>query len=213
MEVNVKGTRKQHWEIIYKSKSPAEVSWFQPHLEKSLELIAETGIDKKARIIDVGGGASTLADDLLKKGHSGLTVLDISSEALRRSKERLGDRANQITWIGADILKANLPKNTFDLWHDRAVFHFLPNPADRKKYLDLLNQTLKSKSHLIIATFGLKGPERCSGLDVIRYSPETLQAGFGENYRLIKTLEESHQSPFGTNQHFIYCLFQRRGVS
>lgn len=199
---------KIHWENVYQTKSPDKVSWFQDHLEKSLELIVAAGIDKKARIIDVGGGASTLAEDLLAKGYSDLTVLDISSGALSQSKKRLGEKSKHIIWLDADILKADLPKNVFDLWHDRAVFHFLTTPGDRKTYLKVLRQSLKPGGFVIMASFSLEGPEKCSGLAVMRYSPEALSRELGPDFTLVKDCHERHKTPFNTTQDFIYCLFK-----
>ena len=200
---------KSHWENVYKTKTADQVSWFKPHLAKSLELILGTKRDKREPVIDVGGGASTLVDDLLGEGFMDITVLDISSESLEVSKKRLGKEAAKVNWIVGDVTTTNLPKNHYSLWHDRAVFHFLTSPEDRKKYVKTLNQSLKPKGIVTIATFSLKGPERCSGLDIVRYSPETLQAEFGESYSLMKSLEESHDTPFGTKQEFVYGVFQR----
>ncbi len=200
---------KSHWENVYRTKNANQVSWFKPHLSKSLELILGTKIQKHDPIIDVGGGASTLANDLLGEGFADITVLDISSRSLEVAKKRLGKEASKIHWMTDDITVANLPKNHYSLWHDRAVFHFLTRPEDRKKYVKVMNESLKLQGTVIAATFSLKGPERCSGLDIVRYSPETLQAEFGENYRLMKGLEESHETPFGTKQEFVYCLFKR----
>lgn len=200
---------KEHWEKVYLSKPSTEVSWYQARLTKSLELIAAAGIEKEARIIDVGGGASTLAEDLLANGYHHLTVLDISSEALNQSKKRLGEKSKKITCLEADILTADLPKNVFDLWHDRAVFHFLTNPKDRKTYLEVMKQSLKPDGFLIIASFSLEGPQKCSGLEVMRYSPDTLSQELEDAFVLLKTFNERHQTPFGTFQNFIYCLFQK----
>ncbi|OGW84981.1 MAG: methyltransferase [Omnitrophica bacterium RIFCSPLOWO2_01_FULL_45_10b] len=200
---------KEHWAGIYKTKKPTEVSWYQPHLTKSLELITESGIDKKTRIIDVGGGASTLADDLLEKGYSELTVLDISQEALGKSKERLGDKANRITWVEADVLKIDFPENSFDLWHDRAVFHFLTKAEERKAYLEVLKKALKSGGFVIISSFSLEGPLKCSGLDVVRCSSETLSSELGNGFSLIKSSDERHKTPFNSFQNFVYVLFRK----
>jgi len=200
---------KEHWEEIYKSRSSDKVSWFAPHLNLSLELILNSTTSKDSKIIDVGGGASTLADDLINKGYENITILDISGDALKVSRKRLGVLSNSATWLEGNITEIKLPGQFYDLWHDRAVFHFLTSSQDRKKYVRNLNVSLKPKGTVIIATFSLKGPEKCSGLDVIRYDPETLQAELGKNYRLIKSKEEPHQTPSGTNQEFIYCMFKR----
>ena len=200
---------KKHWENVYKTKVSSNVSWYQPHLEKSLELILKSGIAKDAAIIDVGGGASTLADDLLLRGFNNVSVLDLSAESLAVSKLRLGESVSKINWIVGDLLEARLPKNTIELWHDRAVFHFLTEAQDRKKYLEVLHQTLKPNGVFIIATFSLEGPERCSGLNVVRYDVAKLQVELGERLKLVDALSENHQTPFGTTQKFVYCFFRK----
>ena len=200
---------KEHWENIYKTKSSKEVSWHKPHLDKSLELILSAGIDKNASIIDVGGGVSTLVDDLLEHGFKNIAVLDISSKALEVSKNRLGEKASQVEWFAADITQVSLKPNHYDLWHDRAVFHFLTLPQGRKKYVKAMNESLQSGGHLIIATFGMNGPLRCSGLEIVRYSPESLQAELGTGYQLLKHFSEVHHTPFGTTQEFLCCHFQK----
>lgn len=201
--------QKIHWDNIYQQKRPGEVSWYQAHLKVSLNLLANAGLRPSSRIIDVGGGASTLADDLLERGVENITVLDLSSQALAASKARLRERAARVQWIGGDITRLQLPQNQYDLWHDRAVFHFLTQPDDRRRYLDAMRGALMASGQLVMATFSLQGPPRCSGLEVIRYSPETLQAEFGSDFKLMETLEEEHQTPFNTAQRFVYCRFQR----
>ncbi len=200
---------KLHWENIYKTKSSKEVSWFKSHLEKSLELILKLNLSKDVQIMDIGGGASTLPDDLLAKGFKNITVLDISSEALKVSQNRLGSKQSQIRWLEADITKTFLESNRYDLWHDRAVFHFLTDLSDRKKYVAQLKHSLKPNSHVIISTFSLKGPLKCSGLEIVRYSPETLRAELGKEFKLVESQEEEHSTPFGTTQAFIYCHFKK----
>ena len=200
---------KEHWENIYKTKSSKEVSWYRSHLDKSLELILSAGIDKDASIIDVGGGASTLVDDLLNNGFKNITVLDVSSKALEVSKNRLGGRASQVEWLVADITQVSLEPSHYGLWHDRAVFHFLALPQARKKYVKAMNQSLKSGGHLIMATFGINGPLKCSGLEIVRYSPESIQAELGTGYKLLKHFSEIHNTPFDTTQEFLYCHFQK----
>lgn len=202
--------QKEHWEKVYQSKSPNEVSWYKPHLDLSLDLILKFAVSKDAKIIDVGGGTSTLAEDLLLRGYTNLTVLDISSEALRKSKERSSKKADEITWIEADILKFDFPQSSFDLWHDRAVFHFLTKPDERKKYIKALAGSLKPGGFLIVASFSLEGPVKCSGLDVMRYSPETLGRELGNDFLFLESINERHQTPFGTRQNFIYCIFKKR---
>lgn len=198
---------KSHWEKVYQTKSSKEVSWYTPHLENSLKLIRLSGVSDEAQIIDVGGGASTLADDLIGSGFEHLTVLDISGEALETAKKRFGEKASKVNWIEADITQADLPNSYYDLWHDRATFHFLVDPRDRKKYLNLLRSSLKPEGRVIIATFGPDGPEKCSGLPIVRYSPESLFRELGEGFTLIESFKEVHKTPFGTTQEFTYGLF------
>ena len=198
-----------HWENIYKTKPADAVSWFAPHLEKSLELISGLGLPKTSSIIDVGGGAATLVDDLLSEGFKNLAVLDISGEALEVSKKRLGEKARSIEWLEADITAADLKPARYDLWHDRAVFHFLTNPADRRKYVDVLRMAVKKGGHVLIAAFGPQGPLKCSGLDIVRYSAEQLQKELGPEFQLKKTLAEVHKTPFDTTQDFLYALFTK----
>ena len=199
---------KSHWETIYRQKRPGEVSWYQPHLNVSLSLLANAGLSAGSRIIDVGGGASTLVDDLLARGVSDVTVLDISDHALAVSKARLGERADRVTWMEADIRRVPLPAASYDLWHDRAVFHFLTKAEDRRRYLATMREALKPGGHAILATFALQGPPRCSGLDVVRYSPATLYAEVGGDFRLIEALDEDHRTPANAVQQFLYCRFQ-----
>jgi len=198
---------REHWDNIYQTKDAKQVSWYAPHLAQSLNLILSTNISKQEPIIDVGAGASRLADDLLKEGFSDITLLDIASESLETSKKRLGAAAQKIKWMVGDITKAKLPKNHYTLWHDRAVFHFLMQAEDRRAYVRQLNASLKLGGHVIVSTFSLKGPERCSGLEIVRYSPEILATELGENFKLIKAVDENHQTPFNTTQAFLYCHF------
>ena len=200
--------RKAHWEAIYATRAPQEVSWYQASPKLSLALIAATGVGNDARIIDVGGGASTLADHLLDAGFTNLTVLDISATALQRAQERLGPRAEQVTWIEADITAATLP-GTYDVWHDRAVFHFLTDPEDRKRYLAAAERALPSGGHLILATFSLQGPPTCSGLEVVRYSRESLSGELGDRFHLVETREELHRTPRNATQAFLYARFRK----
>ena len=202
---------KEHWEHVYTTKAIDAVSWFQEHAEKSLRLIEETGIPLSAAIIDVGGGASTLVDDLLVGGYSNLTVLDLSAAALGAAQNRLGAGANLVTWIQADITKVELQSNAFDVWHDRAVFHFLTEPMDRAAYVQAVLRAVKPGGHVIVATFAEDGPTRCSGLPVMRYSPEELHAEFGESFTLVQHEKASHQTPSGSVQQFTYC-YCRKGT-
>lgn len=196
---------KAHWEHIYKSKGIREVSWFQEHASQSIELIKKTGVSLGANIIDVGGGASTLVDDLLDKGYSKITVLDISGAALRRSQDRLGQRASRVIWLELDIIRAELPPNFYDVWHDRAVFHFLTNEADRARYVRAVQRSVKPGGHIVVASFGLSGPEKCSGLNVVRYSAESMHREFGSDFELVDSTTQTHHTPSGTDQQFIYC--------
>lgn len=197
--------KKTHWETVYETKSDQQVSWYREHLDNSLQLILKTKVGKEAAIIDVGGGSSTLADDLLENGFADVSVLDISAAALKKSQERLGNRAAQIEWIEVDITEVSLPENHYDVWHDRAVFHFLTDENDRKKYVELVMRSLKVGGHIIVASFGENGPQKCSGLDVVRYNPETMHSEFGKNFKLVKSITETHETPFQTTQEFIYC--------
>ncbi|MBI3602809.1 MAG: class I SAM-dependent methyltransferase [Candidatus Omnitrophica bacterium] len=200
---------KTHWENIYKTKSSKDVSWYTPHLEESFRMIRDLGLSKDAEIIDVGGGASTLPDDLLTEGYKNITVLDISSEAIKVSKDRLGNKANLIHWLEADATIVSLEPNHYDLWHDRAVFHFLTKPEDRQKYVNNLGKALKPGGYALIATFGPNGPLKCSGLGIVRYSAENLRQGLGETFELEKHFTEIHKTPFDTTQEFLYCLFRK----
>lgn len=200
---------KRHWEDVYLRKKLDEVSWFQPHLSKSLDLITQSGIGRDAHIIDIGGGASTFADDLLAKGYSNVSVLDISGAALEISKTRMGDASKRIAWIEGDITTSKLPEGHYDLWHDRAVFHFLTCVEDREQYKKTLWSSLKPQGFAIISVFSLAGPTKCSGLEIVRYSAETLFADLGSQFRLLSCSDKLHGTPFGTTQSFIYCLFQK----
>ena len=202
--------RQQHWERIHGAKAPADVSWYRPHLERSLAFIEGAGLARNARIIDVGGGASTLVDDLLDRGYNDVTVLDISSAAIDRAKERLGARANAVTWLVGDITTIELPKHRYDFWHDRAVFHFLTDPEARLRYTAAVRRSLKIDGHIVVATFGPSGPEKCSGLDVVRYSADGLHEQFGGQFRKVGSCTEFHTTPWGAEQEFMYCYCRMR---
>lgn len=202
--------RKSHWENIYATKGTTQVSWYAPHLEVSLQLIERTGAGKGGQIIDVGGGASTLADDLLDRGYENITVLDISPTALQAAQSRLGERAHGVQWIVGDVTLVTLPHAHYDVWHDRAVFHFLSDARDRRRYLDLATASLKSDGHLILASFAHDGPTKCSGLDVVRYSAESLAAEVGEGFELMESRSDLHKTPFDTEQRFLYTCFRKR---
>jgi SAM-dependent methyltransferase len=196
---------RTHWEKIYKTKTPEAVSWYRPHLETSLGLIERAAGGYSAFIIDVGGGESTLVDDLLARGYGNITVLDVSQTAVDVTKKRLGLAAERIHWLVADITEAHLPPSTYDVWHDRAVFHFLTSPEQRTAYVRQVAHAVKSGGHVIIGTFGPEGPTKCSGLDVIRYDADSLHDQFGVRFRLEESSKELHRTPFGTIQQFLYC--------
>jgi SAM-dependent methyltransferase len=201
--------KKTHWQSIYKARKPDAVSWYQPSLRLSLEFIVRTGLAKDAALVDVGGGASTLVDDLLFVGYSDITVMDISSEALDFSKARLGTRAASVKWIVEDITRLDTSKLKFDIWHDRAVFHFLVNRQDRIIYCEKLQAALRPGGFIIIATFGPNGPLKCSGLDIVRYTPDSISQTLGNSVKLITSQVEIHTTPSGATQEFVYCLFQK----
>jgi 2-polyprenyl-3-methyl-5-hydroxy-6-metoxy-1,4-benzoquinol methylase len=196
---------KSHWQKVYATKAPDAVSWYRPHLETSLALIERAAGGPSASIIDVGGGESTLVDDLLARGHKNITVLDISQTAIDVTKQRLGLAAQQVRWLVADISKAHLEPSAYDVWHDRAVFHFLTEMDERQAYVLQVAHAVRPGGHVIVSTFGLEGPTTCSGLDVARYDAESLHEQFGVRFRLMDSSKESHQTPFGTIQQFLYC--------
>ena len=198
--------RKQHWEDVYGKKKPDEVSWYQTEATLSLQLVDEIARGRTTSIIDVGGGASTLVDGLVDRPTNEITVLDLSGRALREAQTRLGAKAARVRWIEGDILNVDLPQASYDVWHDRAVFHFLTNPADRRLYVDQVRRSVRVGGHVLVATFAADGPLKCSGLDVARYSPEDLHAQFGEAFRLLRSVHENHVTPWGATQSFVYCV-------
>lgn len=202
--------RQQHWDRVYESRGTQALTWYQLHAATSLRLIRQSGLDKNAAIIDVGGGSSTLVADLLNQGYTNLTVLDVSPTALAASRAQLADMASRVTWIEADITRAELPANTVDLWHDRALFHFLTGPGDRAAYVAAVTRSVKPGGYVIVAAFAESGPKNCSGLPVVRYRPETLLSALGDGFALLEHSSEDHRTPGGLVQPFIYCLFQNR---
>jgi SAM-dependent methyltransferase len=194
-----------YWEDIYSTKSETEVSWFKEHSDVSLGLIRRTGVNLRGAVIDVGGGASRLVDDLLVDGYLDLTVLDVSASALAIARRRLGSRADTVTWLEADITTVDLPRHKYEVWHDRAVFHFLTEADQRERYVRAVQHSVRPAGHVIVATFGPDGPPRCSGLPVVRYSPDRLHDEFGPSFDLVEHTSEAHRTPFGTVQQFIYC--------
>lgn len=199
-------SRDKHWEAIYRSKAPTDVSWYQPEARHSLELIRRVAPGLDEPVVDVGGGASTLVDGLLGAGYRDVTVLDLATAALTGAQERLGEREAQVRWIVADVLNAPLPRASCAVWHDRAVFHFLTDPRDRARYVAQAQRIVRPGGHVIVASFGPEGPSRCSGLEVVRYSPEGLHAEFGSTFRLLGSTKEDHRTPAGSVQAFVYCL-------
>jgi SAM-dependent methyltransferase len=200
--------RKAHWEAVYGQKGETEVSWFQKSPELSLELITALAPAPHAAIIDVGGGASRLVDELLKRGYRDISVLDLSQAALQAAQTRLGAQAAKVTWIAADATQWR-PARTYDLWHDRAAFHFLTSDEDRARYLARLTQALKPGGHAIIATFALDGPETCSGLPIMRHDAASLKEMLGQAFALVETRAHGHLTPWGSVQKFQFSIFGR----
>jgi 2-polyprenyl-3-methyl-5-hydroxy-6-metoxy-1,4-benzoquinol methylase len=196
---------KTHWDTVYANKPPNAFSWYRPHLETSLALIERAMPNKSASLIDVGGGESTLVDDLLARGYQNITVLDISQTAIDVTKKRLKEAAETIEWITGDVTKVDLAPSAYDVWHDRAVFHFLTSTEARHAYVKNVARAVVRGGHVIIGTFGPEGPTKCSGLDVMRYDAESLHDQFGPRFRLVDSSKELHQTPFGTTQQFLYC--------
>lgn len=194
---------------MYATKKPTEVSWFQPVPEKSLELIRATGVRPAEAILDVGGGASTLVDNLLAEGFEDVSVLDISAKALERSRVRLADNAENVSWIESDVTEF-MPERHYALWHDRAVFHFLTDEGDRERYVNVVGQSLRAHGDLVIATFGPEGPLKCSGLEIRRYGIEQMLELFGADFELRSHEFEQHETPSGAIQEFLYSWWQAR---
>lgn len=198
---------ESHWQGVYRRSREDEVSWFQAVPETSLRMIEALELDPYARILDVGGGVSRLPDELLRAGYRHITVMDITEEALRQGQARLGERARLVEWIAADVTSFQ-PDTTWDVWHDRAVFHFLVTEEARAAYRRAMASALRAEGNVIIATFGPRGPEKCSGLPVVRYDPEGLAAALGGGLRLCHTELEQHTTPAGRQQEFLYCWLQ-----
>jgi len=198
---------RAHWESVYQAKRADEVSWFQRVPARSLDLIQHLAPDRSSRIIDVGGGASTLADALLATGYDALTVLDIAESALAQARARLGEEEARIRWIAGDVRTIALPEAAFDIWHDRAVFHFLTDPGDRAAYVAQVLKAVRSGGHVVVATFAEDGPAKCSGLPVMRYSAGALRREFGDAFDLIDVASELHTTPSRHSQSFVYCAF------
>ncbi|MFY0990631.1 class I SAM-dependent methyltransferase [Halomonas sp. C05BenzN] len=202
-------TTKPHWERLYATKPSERLGWYEPSLRSSLALIRRTGVSRTAPIIDVGGGAATLVDDLLEAGFEDLTVLDIAAAALAQSRARLGERADRVRWLEGDVTDVILPDDHYAIWHDRAVFHFLTSAEDRARYVDRLWRALVTGGHIVIATFAPEAPPTCSGLDVVRYTPEGLHQALGASLILHEHHQALHVTPGGVEQRYLYCRFQK----
>lgn len=200
--------RHDHWRQVYENKSDTDVSWYQRDPRPSLALVDRCHLDKDARIIDIGGGASRFVDALLDRGFTNVSVLDIAESALDRARQRLGPRADRVTWIQADVTEWS-PNESYDLWHDRAAFHFMTTEDDRNKYHEALRAALEPGAIAIIGTFALEGPERCSGLPVQRYEPSTLAGELGGAFRLLDSIDDPHETPGGKIQQFQFSRFVR----
>ena len=207
-------SQKNHWEQVYSTGPKEKLGWYVPHLKTPLSWIKGLGLSLEAPLIDVGGGASTLVDDLLDASYRSITVLDISERALSSVKASLGKKADLVTWLAGDITSIELPERHYELWHDRAVFHFLVQLEQQRKYRENLLRALRPGGHLVIGTFALEAPPKCSGLPVQRYSPEDLQNALGGEFHLERHQKELHVTPGGVEQMYLYCHFRRalRGV-
>jgi 2-polyprenyl-3-methyl-5-hydroxy-6-metoxy-1,4-benzoquinol methylase len=199
---------RTHWEQIYSTTAADRVSWYRPHLESSLALIKRAASDRAASVIDVGGGGSTLVSDLLAAGFLNITVLDISQAAIDVTKKRIGRGAVRVHWLVGDITEVKLEPKTYDIWHDRAVFHFLTARQQRVAYIHQVTHSVRPGGHVILSTFGPKGPTKCSGLDVVRYDADSLQSELGSRFRLVESSKELHITPSGPTQQFLYCYFR-----
>lgn len=202
----ISSDNKSHWENVYETKNPDQVSWTQKKPQTSLDFITSSGLGKDASIIDIGGGDSNLVDFLLEEGYENITVLDISAKALEKAQERLGDAANKVKWIATDIT-AFEPTEMYDIWHDRAAFHFLTKPEQVSKYIDIAEKNVNN--FMIIGTFSKNGPTKCSGLDIQQYDEESLTEKFGAGFTKIKCITEDHITPFETVQNFVFCSFKK----
>ncbi|WP_223599745.1 class I SAM-dependent methyltransferase [Chryseobacterium sp. GVT01B] len=198
---------KNHWENVYETKNPDQVSWTQKKPQTSLDFIKSSELGKEAKIIDIGGGDSNLVDFLLEEGYENITVLDISANALEKAQKRLGNLAGKVKWIATDIT-AFQPTETYDIWHDRAAFHFLTTPEQVLKYIDIAEKNVNN--FIILGTFSKNGPTKCSGLDIQQYDEESLSERFKESFEKIKCITEDHITPFETVQNFVFCSFKKR---
>ena len=199
---------REHWGTVYRTKRADDVSWFQREPTLSLDLIRRVAPDPATRIIDVGAGTSTLVDGLLREGYESISVLDIADEALAQSRARLGARAAAVEWLVGDVRTIELPEAAYDVWHDRAVFHFLTDRLDRAAYVAQVRRAVRPGGYLLVATFAEDGPQKCSGLAVARYSVPDLHREFGEPFELIESVRELHTTPSGAQQAFVYCRWR-----
>ena len=206
--MTINSVMKDHWEKIYRDKRSDEVSWWQENPKTSLDFIHSLRLPTSARIIDVGGGDSKLVDALLDEGFENITVLDISENAIERAKQRLGGRAQDVHWIVSDV-NAFHPQSPYDLWHDRATFHFLTTDPDIAQYITIARQAVRNSGYLIMGTFSTSGPKTCSGLTIRQYTEQTLASRLEEGFKKITCITEDHVTPFGTKQNFLFCSFQR----
>ncbi len=202
-------SKKEHWENVFATKAVNEVSWYQPNPETSLQLFEKNGIDKKAKIIEIGGGDSYLMDYLLDLDYENLTVLDISEKAIERLKNRLGNKAENVTFIVSDVLDFQ-PTEHYDVWHDRASFHFLTETDEIQKYVDLASRALAQDGFLFLATFSTNGPLKCSGLTITQYDESKMEILFQNNFQKLNCFTTNHQTPFDTVQNFIFCSFKKK---
>ena len=197
---------REHWDAVYKTKAGDQVSWYRPHLDRSLAVIEEVAPDRAAAIGDIGGGESTLVDDLLARGYHDLTVLDLAPSAIVGARARLGAVADRVHWLEADITTVELPEQRYDVWHDRAVFHFLTLAEDRAAYVQQTLRAVRPQGYVLVAAFGPEGLDKCSGLPVVRYDADHLHDEFGNAFQMLDSAVELHRTPAGTVQQFTYCL-------
>lgn len=200
---------KTHWQSVYETKPADALSWYAPHLRESLRYVAQAATSKDVAIVDVGGGESTLVDDLVDEGYSNITILDISATALEVTRRRLGPRGVRVKWLAADILDVEFPVGAYDIWHDRAVFRFLTSDDQRRRYVAQALKAVKPGGFAIVGTFGPEGPEKCSGLQVSGYASSELHGAFGEPFELLGSSIEQHTTPWGSLQQFVYCYCRR----
>jgi ubiquinone/menaquinone biosynthesis C-methylase UbiE len=203
-------SRVTHWDSVYTTKQPEGVSWFQPHLDLSLQLLERAGLSRSTRIIDIGAGASTLVDDLLARDVQALTAVDISAAALQVTRDRLRERADRVRWIVSDVTQLELPPSSIDIWHDRATLHFLTDPKDAYAYVQVASRVVTPGGHAVIGGFASDGPEQCSLLRVVRRDPEQIAELFAKQFELVEARRESHTTPGGSVQRFAYALLRKR---